>query len=482
MESRTTLVLPSAYHWRRQVKCAHLHHPEALPISSPCNFSSDSCRGTLPFSLVFSSFPPVSPSSLHTQNCPWNICSTRVVWQHRRSPWQFQPERTGNPIDRRNFLANRTVWDTMRKWTARLHDFGSPSVFLCSRFYMEAKGDIFRAFFHRTSKKRARFNCPERTFWKTDRYFTGIDVSSVEMFDRCCCAVGILETDEGKLPEHSISCVFETAFRYCAIHRKQRSQSIFRHLQFGQNEFSRTNFFYGRHNEQIWNTPHLGGVGVGVWPWSRTDTCIKFSQVNFCSRDQVELLHFAPQHTRVILEVFSVMFSTLLRSGFVLVRQSIVLCGQERFVRWTWRKSFSITLVRTTEHASHSIVSHLPPSSSQVLLMRFHNCPQWLEFGFVNVSLNFIVAILCFNIISCLLFISTIFYQMKGTSKVAFPLKLVSNSNLASEFGIGLWCFVFKILAFLWIVQKNKQTKLCHNLAKPAKNNHTKNNIYIHEK
>ncbi len=35
--------------------------------------------------------------------------------------------------------------------------------------------------------------------------------------------------------------------------------------------------------------------------------------------------------TRVILKVFSVMFSTLLRSGFVLVRQSIVLCSQERF-------------------------------------------------------------------------------------------------------------------------------------------------------
>ncbi len=35
--------------------------------------------------------------------------------------------------------------------------------------------------------------------------------------------------------------------------------------------------------------------------------------------------------TKVILKVFSVMFSTLLQSGFVLVRQSIVLCSQERF-------------------------------------------------------------------------------------------------------------------------------------------------------
>ncbi len=37
--------------------------------------------------------------------------------------------------------------------------------------------------------------------------------------------------------------------------------------------------------------------------------------------------------TRGILKVFSVMFSTLLRPGFVLVRQSIVLCSQEWFER-----------------------------------------------------------------------------------------------------------------------------------------------------
>ncbi len=37
------------------------------------------------------------------------------------------------------------------------------------------------------------------------------------------------------------------------------------------------------------------------------------------------------RNTRVILKVFSVMFSTLLRSGFVLVRRSIVLCSQEWF-------------------------------------------------------------------------------------------------------------------------------------------------------
>ncbi len=37
--------------------------------------------------------------------------------------------------------------------------------------------------------------------------------------------------------------------------------------------------------------------------------------------------------TREILKVFSVMFSTLRRAGFVLVRQSIVLCSQERFER-----------------------------------------------------------------------------------------------------------------------------------------------------
>ncbi len=39
------------------------------------------------------------------------------------------------------------------------------------------------------------------------------------------------------------------------------------------------------------------------------------------------------RYTRVILKVFSVMFSTLLQSGFVLVRQSIVLCSQKRFER-----------------------------------------------------------------------------------------------------------------------------------------------------
>ena len=37
------------------------------------------------------------------------------------------------------------------------------------------------------------------------------------------------------------------------------------------------------------------------------------------------------QRTTGILKVFSVMFSTLLRSGIVLLRQSIVLCSQEWF-------------------------------------------------------------------------------------------------------------------------------------------------------
>ncbi len=91
--------------------------------------------------------------------------------------------------------------------------------------------------------------------------------------------------------------------------------------------------------------PHQTELHVCKWLWwpariFRTimETFLnttKLRQTSYhcqASRDSVA------QVTRAILKVFSVMFSTLLRSGFVLVCQSIVLCSQEQFERWTWQQ------------------------------------------------------------------------------------------------------------------------------------------------
>ncbi len=78
---------------------------------------------------------------------------------------------------------------------------------------------------------------------------------------------------------------------------------------------------------------------------SRARRCRIFTHVSAISDSPVLELHsnmsgphvaVSVSHSTVargILKVFSVVFSTLLRSGFVLVRQSIVLCSQEQFER-----------------------------------------------------------------------------------------------------------------------------------------------------